>query len=361
MPNRREFLLQTAAVSTAVSARVSLAQSTPTKIASDDAASRINTYKIPQADLAVSRIAYGTAMLGIDQRSAEFIAKAVRAMHTAYEHGVTLFDLADVYGRGQSESALAQFLKETPRSRERIVIQSKCGVRLPDNWVPGDPLGSDVLVVDLSRGHIVDAVEKSLQRLSTEQLDILLLHGADHLVEPEEVARAFDDLHRGGKVRYFGVSNYNIVQLELLKKSVRQPLIANQIWLSLAHCSALAERTSYGGLVDYCRLQGIQVQAYSPLKGSSVFARPVLLNPPADAAPEIKRAAKLLADIAKKHHSTAAAVMIAWLLRHPAGIVPIIGASTPAHIIDSCAADRVQLDREEWAALLNAALPLQSV
>lgn len=325
----------------------------------------MNTYKVPHTGLVVSRIAYGTAMLGSAHHSSDFIAKTVRAMHTAYDNGITFFDLADVYGAGRSEAALSELLKQLPGLRDKIVIQSKCGLRLPDGWIPGDPLGVGAITADLSREHIVSAVEGSLERLGTDHLDILLLHLPDPLAEPEEVAQAFDHLKGSGKVRYFGVSNHNPVQIDLLRKYVQQPLVANQIRLGLAHYFPIAERqaegrfTGVGALVDYCRLHDIQVQAYSPLRGGNASDTPVLVDPTADASPELKQVAQVVADIAKTHNTTAGAVMLAWLLRHPAGIVPIIGASKPEHVIDNCVADRVDLSREEWNTLFYAAAAIQ--
>lgn len=325
----------------------------------------MNTYKVPHTDLVVSRIAYGTAMLGSAHRSSDFIAKTVRAMHTAYDNGITFFDLADVYGAGRSEAALSELLKQLPGLRDKIVIQSKCGLRLPGGWVPDDPLGVGSISADLSREHIVGAVEASLERLGTDHLDILLLHMPDPLVEPEEVGQAFDHLKGSGKVRYFGVSNHNPVQIELLRKDVHQPLVANQIRLGLAHYFPIAERqaegriTGVGALVDYCRLHDIQVQAYSPLRGGNASDTPILVDLPADASPEVKQVAQMVANIAKKHNTTGGAVMLAWLLRHPAGIVPIIGASKPEHIMNNCAADQIDLSREEWNSLFYAAAAIQ--
>ena len=220
--------------------------------------------------------------------------------------------------------------------------------------------------MDLSREHIVSAVEGSLKRLGTDRLDILLLHAVDALVQPQEVADAFENLHRSGKVRYFGVSNYHASQIALLKRSVRQPLVVNQIQISLARPAALTEGMEFtlsvskprqrgaedlklpgGGTMDYCRLNDIQVQAWSPLRG--------VVNPPADAGPKLVATTQLLAELAKKKSTTPAVVALAWLLRHPAAIVPIIGGGNPEHIVENCAADRLVLSRDEWYDLFAAA------
>jgi predicted oxidoreductase len=324
---------------------------------------------IPRTDLSVSRIAYGTAGNGVSpaaKRSGEFLRETVRALHTAHECGITLFDLADVYGAGQSELALSEWLKQTPGVRHRIVIQSKCGLRLPEQWVPGDPVSAETCHADLSCDHIIGAVEGSLQRLGCDHLDVLLLHAPDYLVEPEEVAHAFDLLQASGKVRYFGVSNHNLAQIELLSRTVRQPLVVNQIRLGLAYYLPLAvplTEVQYSGssrLVDWCRLQQMQVQAFSPLREDNIYSKPGLLCASDDASPPVNRVAQMLADIAKRHRVTSAAIMLAWLLRHPACIVPVIGSVRPEHVKENCRAEQVTLSRSEWYALLQESWAIQA-
>jgi predicted oxidoreductase len=360
MFNRREFLTQTAAatlIATGASPSSSSAQAhAPTggPAAAATSGGKLKTYTIPHTDLAVSRLAYGCAMLGLDWSDSDSVARTVATINTAQEQGITLFDTADVYGHGKSELALGEFLKSSPGLRHRIVIQSKCGIAEGGS-------------IDNSRAHITASVEGSLQRLGTDRLDILLLHWPDSLVEPQEVAKAFDELHRAGKVRYFGVSNHSARQIELLQKHIRQPLVTNQIQLGLAHWYTVAG-PSKGAIthgdegvegLDYCRVHQIQVQAYSPLKAGNIGKPPNLLNPPADAAPEVKKAIQALQDVAKAHSTSTSAVMLAWLLHHPANIVPIIGATKPEHVIDNCAADRIELSRGEWYTLLRAAAQIE--
>jgi predicted oxidoreductase len=359
MSTRREFLTQAAVASFVASAAAAPAAATeskadPATASAGKPAGAMKTYTVPHTDLVVSRLAYGNAMIGSDWNSPDFIAETVRVMKAAYEQGITFFDTADVYAHGKSEEALGQLLKDIPGSRRQVVIQSKCSMR-------------EGGVIDSSREHITEAVEGSLKRLGTDHLDILLLHWPDSLIEPTEVARAFDELHRVGKVRYFGVSNYSPYQIELLRKHVRQPLVANQIQLGLAHwytdtgAAKGAETHGAEGVVtlDYCRLQDIQVQAYSPLKSASVGKPPNLLNPAADVSAEVRKAVDALADVARSHDTSPAAIMLAWLLHHPAAIVPIIGATKVEHVIDNCAADRVQLSRAEWYSLLRATAQIE--
>lgn len=353
----------------------------------------MKTYKIPRTDLIVSRIAYGCSMFGWDKLPTMANtaalggfnlvdkASAGRLVNTAYDNGITLFDLADVYALGNTEAYFGEVLKQSPGLRNKIVIQSKCGQRLPDEPEPDCPAR-----VDASRDHIVSSAESSLKRLGTDHLDIYLLHAPDALVEPEEVARAFDELNRAGKVRYFGVSNHTAAQIALLQKYIGQPLVVNQVHLGLGHPYMISGGMEFtlevleilkslvaftkgkalthdrhhsfislaeAGTLDYCRLHDIQIQAYSPLRGD-------LLKAPPGATPQIKQLAQVLAELAKKKDTTPSAIALAWLLRHPAGIVPIIGASNPEHVIDNCSADRVLLSREEWYILFSAAAEVQS-
>lgn len=360
MSTRRAFLMQTAASSV-----LAMAGTRPAR--ARDAGSPKSTLtklSIPNSDLKVSRLGYGagTGLIGWDKNpiTKEDIAKAARLIHTAYDQGITLFDHADIYAHGKAEEVFGRVLKQSTGLRDKLVIQSKCGER----FIDGGSNGATGLaeIIDLSREHIVSAVEGSLERLGTDRLDILLLHEADALVEPQEVAQAFEDLHRSGKVRYFGVSNYNASQIALLKKSVRQPLVINQLQLGLASASALTEGMRValktvkgghkvdesiglagGGTIDYCRLSDIQVQAYSPLRG--------VLKPPADASPQLNATVQLVAELAQKKNTTPAVIALAWLLRHPAGIVPILGGDKPEYLIENCAADRLELSREEWYEL----------
>jgi predicted oxidoreductase len=368
----------------------------------------VKGYRIPNTDLMVSRMAYGCGALGslcspkppgataskevvakykaghdkiaIEnwQRtpvSAETIAKASRLVNTAFDHGVTLFDHADIYSFGKSEEAFGEVLKQSPALRGKITIQTKCGIHFSEDMY--QPRRGDPHRLDFSREHIVSAAEGSLRRLATDHIDILLLHRPDALMEPEEVARAIDDLHSSGKVRYFGVSNHTPAQIELLKKHVTQPLVVNQIQLGLAYSYLIADGleanqdettrltlkyTGVSGILDYCRLRDIQIQAWSPLKGSDMSGGvSKLINPPADAAAEIRQAANMLKDLADEKHTTPPALALAWLMRHPARIVPLIGAAKPEHLIECCDADRITLSRAEWYDLFLTAAGVPSL
>jgi len=334
----------------------------------------MKSYEVKHTDLVVSRISFGCASLGGWNKGvvdADTIQCAERLIRTAHEQGITLFDHADFYGFGNGELAFGEVLKRTPGLRDSIVIQSKCG-----QLVPGDPEPTDPYRVDLSRKHIVESVEGSLKRLGTDYLDILLLHVPDALMEPEEVGQAFSDLKSSGKVRYFGVSNHSASKLAWLQKSIDERLVVNQIQLGLAHSHAIVDgmefvlevgqeltnvfggtrdgfRNAYAGnagagTLDYCCLHDIQVQAWGTLPGK-------LLSPASANSPRMKQTAELLSAIAEEKGVTPAAITLAWLLRHPAGILPIFSTSSPEHLVANCKADDVMLSRSEWYALFASA------
>ena len=317
----------------------------------------MKTCRIPHTDLEVPRIAYGcmhlsrawdTSPITADERR-----NAQRLVETALAHGITLFDHADIYARGKSEQVFGDVLRASPGLRAKMVLQSKCGIRFADD-PPGAPQR-----YDFSHAHIVASVEGSLARLGVDHLDILLLHRPDPLVEPDEVARAFDALHASGKVRHFGVSNHTPGQIDLLRRHVRQPLVANQVEISLLHLPLIDEGVvanttghayaSAAGTLDYCRLHDIRVQAWSPLASGKLASTSEFSDP------AVRDTATLLRQLADAKGVTPEAIQLAWLLRHPAGIQPIVGTTDPVRLVACAAADEVPLSREEWYALFTAA------
>jgi predicted oxidoreductase len=281
------------------------------------------------------------------------INAGMKVIHTAFENGITLFDHADIYARGKSERVFGEVLRADVTFRDKILIQSKCGIRFA-----GEPHVNSPQRYDFSYTHIVSSVEGSLQRLGIDHLDILLLHRPDPLVEPEEVARAFDALYVSGKVRIFGVSNHTASQIELLQYTVDQSLVINQVQLNLMHSYLIDEgvNANQGGIqtaltlgtLEYCRQHRVMVQAWGPVAGGQ------LINPHEDAPDHVKGTADLIADMARLYDTTREAIALAWLLRHPAGIQPIIGTTRPERIRASCAADDILITREEWYALYIA-------
>ena len=276
--------------------------------------------------------------------SAEEAAEVIR---TAYECGINFFDHATCYGMGEAEERFAQAFPLTGIKREKIFLQSKCGIC---------PERSEF---DWTKENIIASVDGILGRLKCEYLDTLLLHRPDLLFDPEEVAEAFDKLEEAGKVCRFGVSNLMPMQIDLLKKYVKQPLVINQVQLSLEQ-SQLIDQPLYmnnkttdmsvnrdGSALDYCRLNDITIQAWSPLQ-VGMFGGTFIDNPD---YPELNKA---LAELADRDGVSKTAIAIAWILRHPAKMQAIIGTMNPTHIKDACDATNVELSHHDWYALYLA-------
>lgn len=317
--------------------------------------------RLGSTDLEVSRIAYGCMALGggwdTQPFTRESVASAVKALRAAVDSGIDCFDHADIYCRGKSELVFAKAFAELGGRRDKVVLQSKCGIRLSDDPLPGSPHR-----FDFSREHLLHSVEQILVRLGTDYLDVLLLHRPDALAEPEEVARAFDELERSGKVRHFGVSNHTPGQLELLRKAVAQPIVANQVELSIVHTALfdagiVANQSHYSlgadGTLDYCRLHGIALQAWGAL------ARGRALGGEGDE--KAQKLGRVVSRLAEQKAVPKEAIALAFLLRHPAKIQPVIGTTNPARIAASARACEIELSREEWYELYvagrGAALP----
>jgi predicted oxidoreductase len=265
---------------------------------------------------------------------------------------------ADIYARGKSESVFGEYLIEHKGLRESITIQTKCGIRFPGS---GEGTKRVPTRYDFSYEHIVGSAEESLRRLAIEQIDTLLLHRPDPLVEPDEVARAFADLRKAGKVREFGVSNHSAAQIELLSASLDRPLVANQMEVSLLHPDLVAAGTAVNqrspshvlrdeGTIEYCRRTGITVQAWSPLAKGRLSGRDV-----SSESQETRDAAQLIAQFAREKGVPGEAIVLAWVLRHPAPILPVVGTTNPERIAASAQADATLLTREEWYLLLEVA------
>jgi predicted oxidoreductase len=276
----------------------------------------------------------------------------IRALYdSARAAGIDFFDHADIYGgrMHHCESRFAAALRLTAAERDEIVLQTKCGI-VPDKGM-----------FDFSYEHIVAQVEGSLRSLRTDRLDVLLLHRPDALVEPEEVARAFDELEASGKVRAFGVSNHTPRQIDLLRTAVRQPLVANQLQLSITHAPIIAQPIAMnmaaedqsivrdgGGIVEYCRINGITIQAWSPFQGG--FFTGVFLG-----NPQYAELNAVIDRLAAAHGVTPIAIATAWIVRHPAHMQVVLGTTTPERVTDAAAGADVELTREEWYELFRAA------
>ncbi|MGN0153307.1 MAG: aldo/keto reductase [Lachnospiraceae bacterium] len=292
------------------------------------------------SDMDASRIALGC--MRMDTLS---VSEASKLVNVALEQGITLFDHADIYGDGRSEEIFGKVLAENKGMRERMRIQTKCGIRQG--------------CYDSSNAYIMSSVEDSLKRLQIDCIDLLLLHRPDALMDIDEVAETFHQLQRSGKVRQFGVSNFNSAQIALLQSACREPLLVNQVQFGLMHTGMVRQgmemnMDSDGGIqrdlavLDYCRLHGITVQAWSPLQ-YGLFEGNFIDN---DKFPELNA---VLGRIAKEAGVTKAAVAVAWILRHPANIQVIAGTMNPEHLKEICEAVNVHLSRKEWYELYQAA------
>ena len=259
------------------------------------------------------------------------------------ELGINFFDHADIYADGEAEAVFGKAL--AGRDREKMVLQTKCAIR------PG--------CYDFSREYILKSVDESLKRLRTDHVDILLLHRPDTLMEPEEVAEAFRQLKKAGKVQNFGVSNHNPMQMELLGRCLDEPLCVNQIQFSIAHCPTIdaglnvnihndAGCVRDGGVIEYCRLKKIRLQAWSPFQ-YGMFEGVFIGN---EKFPKLNEVMDRLAD---KYSVTPNAIATAWIMRHPAGVQTIVGSVNRGRIRDICKACEVDLSREEWYELYLAA------
>jgi predicted oxidoreductase len=274
-------------------------------------------------------------------------------LDTANEIGANFFDHANIYSHGRAEEVFGRVLKDRPSLRDQIILQSKCGIRLA-NQPAGTPFR-----YDFSHDHIVESVEGILQRLSTDHLDILLLHRPDPLMEGEEVARAFAYLKKAGMVRYFGVSNQNRFQMEYLQSFLPDPLVANQMEMNILH-SGFAEAqisvnqnsplypAGWEGMVEYCSLKGVSLQAWSPL------ARGLLSGRDTSGNERATKTATVVSELSEKYGAPPEAVVLAWLLRHPAGIQPVIGTSKPDRLRACAKAVDLNLSREDWYKLFEA-------
>lgn len=284
------------------------------------------------------------------------IARAAAALEAALGVGITVLDHADIYTLGKAEQAFGALFQRQPSLRERVLLQSKCGIRFAD--------GSGPKRYDLSASHVERSVEASLQRLHTDRLDLLLLHRPDPLMQPAEVAEVFSRLHRAGKVRFFGVSNMHAAQVQWLSRHLSLPLVVNQLEMSLlqhdwleagttfndAQGAAAPRAATWTGTLEHCQAQGIQLQAWGALAQGRLSGRPG-----GEATPAHARTAAQVAAIAQREVVSPEAVLLAWLMRHPAHIQPVIGTADPARIRACAQAAQLALSREDWYALYEAA------
>jgi predicted oxidoreductase len=279
--------------------------------------------------------------------TAQDLKQAHEAVDAALSIGINMFDHANIYTFGKAEQVFGQVLKERPELRDSIILQSKCGIRMAEE---GGLRGR----FDFSKEHILSSVDAILERLDVEKIEILLLHRPDPLVEPEEVAEAFGQLKAAGKVGRLGVSNMSEGQMKLLQAYLDEPLVANQLELSLLKTDWLdsvvhvnqeeGKQSNFPeGTIEYCRLNNVQLQAWSPLARGLYSGKDLTRE-----APTVQMTAALVARLAEEKGVTQEAIVLAFLLRHPAHIQPVIGTANPKRIVACGDAGKVILSREEW-------------
>ncbi|MEG2507769.1 MAG: aldo/keto reductase [Longicatena sp.] len=294
-------------------------------------------------DQNVSNIAQGCMRL--DVLSVQEVEALIRSDLAL---GINFFDHADIYGGGTCESLFGEVLKKDPTLREQMIIQTKCGIHR-----------SETNHFDFSKEYIIACVDKSLERLQCGYLDYLLLHRPDTLVEPEEVDAAFEELYASGKVRHFGVSNHNPLQIELLQKDVKRPIEINQMQFSIMHTPMIDAGFNVNTFdaraidrdnmtLEYCRIHDITIQCWSPFQ-FGMFEGVFLDNPK---FPEVN---KRVNELAKHYNVTNSTIAVAWILRHPAHMQVVLGSTNLSRIKDICEVENFSLTREEWYSIYIAA------
>lgn len=303
---------------------------------------------IGNSELASARLSYGCMRVAGTWEPAKITdamrQKGKQAIIAAYEAGYNLFDHADIYCKGECESIHGEVLREIPSMRGEILIATKCGIRNP-----GDPNPDSPHRYDFSASHILSSCDKSLQRLGVDTIDIYQLHRPDLLMDPTEVSEAFQKLHEAGKVRHFGVSNFSPSFVSALQTHCRYPLLVNQVEIHLGRLDCF-----YDGTLDQCLELGMTPLSWSPIGGGAFGMGSSLAadHPRYELYTGVR---ETLDTLAAKYGVSRTVMALAWLLKHPSKIVPIIGSVNPDNIRDATVADEVELDLEDWYRLLVAA------
>ncbi len=279
----------------------------------------------------------------------ELIKQAHDVVDAALEAGIRVFDHADIYTLGKAELVFGEVLKQRPELLDNISIQSKCGIRFAEGNIPGR--------YDFSPEWIEHSVNGILQRLQLESIDVLLLHRPDPLMEPALVAEIFDKLHQQGKVKNFGVSNMNAQQMQFLQSELKEPLVCNQLELSLSkhdwldetistNCNGFQPTNFASGSVEYCRQNSVQLQAWGSLSQGLFTGQDV-----SDKAANIQNTARLVGQLASEYQTSPEAIVLSWLMQHPSKIQPVIGTTNLDRIKACSEASKIRLTREQWYQL----------
>ena len=297
----------------------------------------MKTQKLGMTDLVTTRLSHGGMRLSGIRNGADVCL-------AAYEAGYRLFDTADVYGDGKCESILGEALKQTPGFRDDILIATKCGIRRN-----GDPTPDAPWRYDFSADHILRSCEGSLERLGIETIDIYQLHRPDVLADPHEIAGTFEKLKQQGKVRYFGVSNFLPSQVLMLQQWLNMPIVVNQVQIHLLQLDCFQD-----GTLDQCIERQITPLAYCPVAGG-LLGEGATIEADDPRKATIKELHDKLDTLAGEFGASRAVIAIAWLLKHPAGIIPIVGSANADHVRDAAKADDIELSREQWYDLYQLA------
>lgn len=308
----------------------------------------MKTQRIENTDLVSSVLSYGCMRIAGTWNPSEVTPErdeaGQKAVFAAFDAGYTLFDHADIYCRSECEAIFGRALAKAPSMRKEIIIATKCGIRFP-----GDPNPDSPHRYDFSKSHILASCDKSLKKLGVETIDIYQLHRPDLLMDPAEVAEAFDILKSAGKVRYFGVSNFLPSFVTALQSALPFRLVVNQVEIHLGRLACL-----YDGTLDQCLAEHLTPLSWSPLGGGFLGSGgTVREDHPRKAV--LDNLLKLLDETAEKHGVNRTVISLAWLLKHPSKIIPIVGSANPERIKEATKAAEVELDREEWYRLLVAA------
>ncbi len=311
----------------------------------------MKTQSLGSSDIQVTSLCYGAMRLGRGcdriKVTAEDIELGIKAIEAAVDVGYNFIDHADIYCEGMCEEIYGRALKRHPEWRDKILVATKCGIRFED-----EPQGTPHRY-DFSKEHILASVDQSLQRLNVDRIDLYQLHRPDWLADPAEIAAAFTEIHKAGKVRHFGVSNFRPTLLAAVQSALPFPLVSNQVEIHFLRLDNFED-----GTIDQCLEKKMTPLAWSPLAGGRLGAALDDSRPMPEAERDVAAVARLkplLRDIANAYNVTPLAVLLAWQMRHPSKIIPIFGSVRPELIKESAKAADFELDRDNWYRLLRAA------
>jgi predicted oxidoreductase len=308
----------------------------------------METVSLGISSLLSSRLGYGCWRLVGTWNPAEVTPEAKtqgrRAVIAAFEAGYTLFDNADIYCRGVTEEVFGEALKMVSGMRDKVIIATKCGIRFP-----GDPYPEAPQRYDFSAEYIIWSCEQSLKRMGVETIDLYQLHRPDLLADPEEVAKAFSKLKQSGKVRYFGVSNFRPTLLTAIQVACPMPLVVHQVEISLAKMDTFTD-----GTLDQCMIEKLTPLAWSPLAGGMLGSYNGNISEEKKKTHGADRILPVLDAVAKERGTSRMVIALAWLLKHPSKIIPIVGSTKGDRIREAVKATDLELTRDEWYRLLLA-------